>query len=533
MFRTLLPFRDSMHSRSARIVTTFTAGAIVAGLAACQSLEVTNPNTPGVEVVYGSGENVEAALLGSWRAFWGVAQGARTNGTYPVKQLAVLANEITTADLDTYVISQEPRVAIDNRDQGGWTNRKPWYDLYESMAQARESYQAITKRGLKVGAVTAANPEGADTQRAKIFAKFLIGVNNIYLGLLFDQAYVSDEDTDIPSFVYELKPHQDVTANGIAILREAIAEAKAGATFTLPTTFINGQSITRDDLVRIMYSYIVRAEVYSARTPAERAAVNWTLVLAQLDSGIVKNFAQQADLTIAPTSSAYYQYSYLQTNGRTNNRLLGPADTSGEYQRWLAKPLSERNQFTIITPDRRIHGTTTTSAGRYFAYLPTQTMTTVRGTYMLSRYRNIRYLVPPLNNYHQTGLITTMSLDEMKFLKAEALWRLNRRTEAAALINPSRLASNLPAVDENGPPAGRACVPKREDGTCGDLFDAIQYEKRIELFPTEALISFADARGWGKLLPGTPIHFPVHGRELETMGFPYYTFGGGGVGSAP
>lgn len=160
-------------------------------------------------------------------------------------------------------------------------------------------------------------------------------------------------------------------------------------------------------------------------------------------------------------------------------------------------------------------------------------MTTVRGTYMLSRYRNIRYLVPPLNNYHQTGLITTMSLDEMKFLKAEALWRLNRRTEAAALINPSRLASNLPAVDENGPPAGRACVPKREDGTCGDLFDAIQYEKRIELFPTEALISFADARGWGKLLPGTPIHFPVHGRELETMGFPYYTFGGGGVGSAP
>ena len=533
--RSALPATDKrMRSTNFRRATLL--GALILGptvWSACQSLEVTNPGTPNIDVVYGSGENLEAALIGSWRAFWGVAQGARTNAASPVKQISIWGNELTTADVGAtgLGVTQEPRVAIDNRDQGGWTNRKPWYDLYESMSSAREAYQAI-ERGLKVGPVTAASPEGQNTQRAKVFAKFLMALDNLYLALLFDQAFVADETIDPETFDYELKPYTEVAALSIQMFREAIAEAKAAPDFTLPTTWINGQTITRDDLVRIMYSYIVRAEVYMPRTPEQRAAVNWSLVLAQLDSGITKNFAQQADLTIGFTQSAYYQNSFLQTNARTNTRLVGPADTSGEYQRWLARPLGERAQITIVTPDRRIQGTTTTSNGKYFGYLANQTMSTTNGTYMHSRYRNIRYLNAQ-SNYHTTGLITTMSLDEMKFIKAEALWRLGRFTEAAALINPTRVANNLKPVDANGPPPGRDCVPKREDGTCGDLFDAIQYEKRIELFPTEAIIAYADARGWGKLLPGTPQHMPVHGRELELFGFPYYTIGGGGPGSAP
>jgi hypothetical protein len=77
-------------------------------------------------------------------------------------------------------------------------------------------------------------------------------------------------------------------------------------------------------------------------------------------------------------------------------------------------------------------------------------------------------------------------------------------------------------------------VPRKDNGACGNLFDAIQYEKRIELYPTEGDISWWDARGWGKLLPGTPYHVPVSGRELISLGIPYYTFGGvGSPGTAP
>lgn len=521
----------AVRTRRPLLLTLITASAVT--WSACQSLEVTDPNTPSVGTVFGSSQNLEAALTGAWRAFWGVAQGARTNGTYPVVQLSVLGNELTSADATVLAVSQEPRVAIDNRDQGGWTNRKPWYDLYEAIASAREAHQAI-ERGLKVGTIDATTPNGADTPRARVFAKFLIGVSNIYLALLYDQAYVNDEKTVPETFKYELRPNAEVMASGIRILREAIAEAKAAPNFSIPTTFINGQTITRDEFVRVMLSYIIRAEVYAPRTPAERAAVPWATVLVQLDTSITKNFGQQADLTIAASVSTYWQYSYLMTNGRTNNRLIGPADTSGEYQRWLARPLADRTQITIVTPDRRIHGAAgPTVAGTYFAFLPTQTMSTTNGTYPLSRYRSVRFLLPPANNWHAVGLINTMTLDEMKFVRAEALYRVGRLAEAAALINPTRVASGLKAVTVDGPPAGRDCVPRKDDGTCGSLFDAIQYEKRIELFPTEAIIAYVDARGWGKLLPGTPIHFPVHGRELETLGFPYYTFGGGGVGSAP
>lgn len=523
------------RTRFARSLVALVGGATLA--ASCHSLEVTNPNTPNVDAVFGSGQNLEAALLGSWRAFWGVAQGARASANYPVKQLSILGNEMTSADLTDALaaVTAEPRFAIDNRNQGGWTNRKPWYDLYESMASAREAYQAMADQGLKVGLVTAAIPEGTDTQRARVFARFMIGVNTIYLGMLFDQAYLTDEKTDPATVVFELKPYQQITDNGIRILREAIAEARAARDFTLPANLINAQAYTRDEFIRVMQSYIIRARVYNARTPAERAAVNWGQILAQLDSGIVtRNFAQQADLTITATASSYYQNSYLQTNSRTNTRLVGPADTSGEYQRWVARPLGERAQITVVTPDRRIHAATgPTVAGTRFAFLPAQSMGTVNGTYMHSRYRSVRFLVPPLNNYHATGLITTMSIDEMKYLRAEALIRLNRQAEAVALINPTRVAAGLAPVTVTGPPNDRACVPKRDDGTCGDLFDALQYEKRIDLFPTEALIAFADARGWGKLISGTPLHFPVHGRELELLGFPYYTIGGGGAGSAP
>jgi len=61
-----------------------------------------------------------------------------------------------------------------------------------------------------------------------------------------------------------------------------------------------------------------------------------------------------------------------------------------------------------------------------------------------------------------------------------------------------------------------------------------KYEKGIELFCTASGISYFDRRGWGELVTGTPIHFPLPGQELEILQMANYTFGGvGGPGSAP
>ena len=244
-----------------------------------------------------------------------------------------------------------------------WHNRKPWYDLYQVIATGRDVIRSIEAERPAAGRGGRHHTRWRRHRRApSCFRRFLIGVGNTYLGLLFDQGFPADA-SDVPDdFDYTLQPYTALLEKGREKLREAIAEAKAAPDFTLPPTWINGQAYTRDELVRIMYSFLVRSYAYEARTPEQRAATNWQQVLTLLDSSITRDFVQQADNTIAATSSSYIQYSYLQTNGRTNNRLIGPGDTTGAYQAWLATPLDQRDAFIMASPDRRITNSTSEHA---------------------------------------------------------------------------------------------------------------------------------------------------------------------------
>ncbi len=343
----------------------------------------------------------------------------------------------------------------------------------------------------------------------------------------------------------DFRPHSEVVAKGIAQLQDAIALATANINDTLrsPPTWVNGYAYSNADVVKLANSFIARGKVYAARSPAERAAVNWNEVISFLDKGITapgysfssgtkQGFIQQADINIRGTRSDYVRGAQLQTDARISNYLLGPADTTGRFQTWLTTPLGQRAAIIIGTPDRRIHGATgSTSSGTVFRYLTSQTMSSTLGTYLHSNYRPIKY--GTVADTGERGVNSTMTPTEMNFLRAEALLRLNRTTEAIALINPSRVAAGLPPVTSSGPPISPSCVPRRNDGTCGNLFDAFVYEKRIMTFATEATIFWADARAWGTLLKGSLIQLPVPGRELQTLGLPYYTFGGPLPGSAP
>lgn len=85
-----------------------------------------------------------------------------------------------------------------------------------------------------------------------------------------------------------------------------------------------------------------------------------------------------------------------------------------------------------------------------------------------------------------------------------------------------------------GPPQAGSCVPRKHEGGCGSLWDALKYETRIEMAGVEPGITWYDGRGWGTLPAGTMIQFPIPARELEVTRLPLYTFGGapGSVGSA-
>jgi hypothetical protein len=514
-----------------RRATVLLSTLAAASLAACVDLAVTDPNNLSIATVFNNAANTEAALIGSFKAYTAV-----NRGSCPTLIYSLWGHDITTTSVTYLEFATEPRLPINNRDNVNCATRVPFWTPYEASAGAREAFIGIRDNQLKFGTVNAATPDGADTPNRKLFAKFLIAISQLKLALATDQAYITDTITPgLNQTNVTLVPWEQVLSNAKDQMRVIIREAQAGPNFTWPALFINGRPITRDELVRIMYSFLVRADVYSPRTPAQRNAVNWAAVLARLDSGITRDFGWQADQAVANTGSTYINNSFAQNTVRIHNRLLGPADTSGRYQAWVATPIANRTAFIITTPDRRIHGAASNAAaGTRFTRVTSTMGSASNGAYLTSWYRSTRYL----NTAADSGaraFIQIISMDEMKFVRAEALFRVGRFTEAAALINPTRVAAGLRPVDANGPPAGRDCVPRKDNGDCGDLFDAIQYEKRIELYPTEGGdITWWDARGWGKLQPGTPFHVPVSGRELISLGLPYYTFGGvGSPGTAP
>src|SRR5262249_32601377 len=166
----------------------------------------------------------------------------------------------------------------------------------------------------------------------------------------------------------KLSPYKDVIAAGVAQMRNVISDARATADFTTPVTWINQNAITRDELIRVAQSWIQRADVYGARTPEERKAVNWNAVLARHDSTISRDFTEKADPNVANTAGTYINLSFANTTVRINNRFLGPADTSGAYQTWLGQSIANRKSFAVSTPDRRIHAAgDTLKAGTRFA----------------------------------------------------------------------------------------------------------------------------------------------------------------------
>jgi hypothetical protein len=343
-------------------------------------------------------------------------------------------------------------------------------------------------------------------------------------------------------------------------------------------------------LVEFMHSMIARAYAYNARTPRQRSTVgvglnmnytDWNKVLEHANKGVRSDFWVQATADNA-VDSYYKRYTENSSPFRIDNELVGPADSSGAFQSWAAAPLATRSSIVIRTRDRRIHGpdvfngagdtlltgghktpgvlirpvisTTACSAAQRTAqnasaancFNPNQQFSSSQGTYMWSNYAGNRYGAGLAStDYWRTGRLVTTNAKEMEFLKAEAYIRLGQPALAVAIINAQGRVTNgkLPALTVNGPPQStaeelRTCVPKRKDGTCGDLFDALRYEKRLELYGLEALIPWADARGWGLMVNGSICMLAIPNRETDAIGRAdmNYTFGGntpGSVGLGP
>lgn len=499
-------------------------------LSACQDLRVTNPNEPDRDRATSQPLATEAIVASSFRKWWPVAG----HDDYPAWALSTIANEVTSgfADFGQLELSAEPRSAWNNSSANARNNvsEEPWYELYGAISAVTDAVIAIDS-GL---VITDANT----TARTRAFAKFMQGISHGYLGLYFDSAFVVDEKLALDTItVPRLQHHSAVISQAVDMLDSAIAIAQR-STFSFPATNWFFQTTSRDEFIRIANSFAARLLAYSARTPAERAAVDWNEVIARVDAGITGQFAP-----IAQPGILFDDWKRLVARLRTAGRpsdfgrpsywLVGPADSTNGFITWVSTPVSSRMPFQLRTKDRRIQGAAgPTAAGTYVGFNQNNIFAESRGTYRFSWYFFGRY---GTGTTWENGAQPAMIVSEMNLLKAEALIRLNRAAEAVPLINISRQAQGqLPAVSVDGPLDEPGCVPRKLNGACGSLWDALRYEKRIEGIGISGVIAYFDARGWQTLPEFSLLELPVPGRELAILQRPLYTYGGpGGTSSAP
>ena len=497
--------------------------------AACQDLAVTNPNEPDRERATKEATSVESFVSSSFRTWWEVAG----HNDYPSWAFSTMAHEISSsfADFGQFETSAEPRSAWNNSPVNARNNvaESPWYGFYGAISPVNDALIAIDS-GLVIG-------DEDRTARTRAVGKFIQGISHGYLAMYYDQAFIVDEHLAVDTVTTPtFHPHAEVEAAAIAELDSAIAITER-SDFEIPVDSWLFADMTQDDLARLANSFAARILAYTPRTREERAAVDWEEVIRRIDAGITTDFAPVAQPDILwddwKRLIARVRSGPPSDFGRPSYWLIGPADSTDGYVNWLATPLNDRVAFQLETTDQRIQAAGDPDApGKYMGYYKANIGSAARGSWRYSWYYYHRF---GTGDSWQTGAQPALTVAEMDLLKAEALIRLNRADEAVPLINKTRVANGgLPPVTIDGPPDEQGCVPRKMNGDCGSLWDALRYEKRIEGLGVSGVVAFFDARGWQTLPANTFVEMPVPGRELATLQLPLYTFGGpGGESSAP
>ncbi len=498
-----------------------TLGLLVAGgVTACDDpLNVTNTNNPETSRVLNSPADVEKFIRDSYLTWWNASYGVEGL----MLQMSAMAFEHSAMAANFGMIERSalPRTQIVNTvaDQFASYNNTMWNNTYAAIKQASDGISRIDEEVVDLG---------ANTARARAFARFVQGIGHAHLAITFDSAQILTETDTAPDY----KDHEEVMTAALSLLDSAITIAQGPGFTAIPADWINGNALTSAQFVRLIRSYKARFRAQDARTPAERAAVDWAEVIEDVDAGITSTFSITMDDNIWTNVNTYYHSFYGAWN-QVNMQVLGMADTSGAYQTWIAGPLADRQAFNLATPDTRWPRTNTVGAeGSIYAYRGNggSWVRSDRGTWRWSNYRDERY-----SAFYDDfiGPYPVITLAEMELLKAEGLIRTGQQAAALPIINKYRATGSLPAVTTAGT-SGSGCVPRLPNGQCGNLLEALKYEKRIAIANTVYGGWFFDSRGWGDLAQGTLLDYPVPAREQEVrQKTPYNTGGASGNSVAP
>lgn len=526
--------------------------AASASTVACRedALTVPNLNQPDVERALATARLTESVISKLFQQMFNGQYGVAGDNIWT--QALVLAFE-GSSQLGNFGMGTRsiiPRPLIDNAI-GNNVSAGNFRDFDHLTRNARSAANAINRlQGFVATGAGTGSP--ARDAKALSFAFFSLGYAHGQLSLLYDSAAVitpvaaalATESGELTP----LSPAVEVNAAGIAMLDSALAYATGASATTgsggwpIPADWWNRGSgtIDRAEWIQIVRSFRARYRAGVARTPAERAAVNWAAVIADATNGI------ESDLIVTASSTAGWFVTTMQqlrVSASWNQMtpfILGMADTSGGYLNWLRTPLGSRTPFLLHTPDERWpEGATrsdqnTTSggsskagppSGRPLLYFRNRPSGEDFGNFDWGQwyYDNHRFWAIGQNGGN--GDFVIMSQAEVDMLAAEGYIRTGQVAQAVPLINFYRDRAGLPEIPATNDvntqvPGGAGCVPQVPVATsdpivltCGNVWEAMKYEKRVETAYTGYAQWFIDSRGWGDLYVGTPLEWPVPYQE--------------------
>lgn len=533
---------------------TLVLAVIAVTTTACQDLEVTNLNLPDTERALSTPDAVQVVIESAFSIWW----ARMHNDSYIYNYFPEIADEFTRTTVYNGVQpSFEPRLPLNNDPEAPsvWIPRSSWDGFPSGVANANDGIRII-QNGMRIVVADNEGDEATDqTDRAMAFGRIWQGINLGYLALVQDQGAPADENTvidDPTTWEREaLTPYTEIMPIAIGMIEEGIRIAEQGDRWTLKPSFIHQQTYDNEQMIKFANTMIARLLIYNARTPEERAAVNWQKVLQHTERGLDFDFGPILESGYL-TSTGWGQRVFRLLNNtqmfRVDPRILGMADVSGGYQQWLAASRDERAMWEVESPDRRVQGPGGVGTDGAYLRLDTDITQPDRGIYNQSFHSWWRRPnVEGLSSW-TSGFMPIATADENLLYRAEAYLRTGQLELAADLINQTRtrgvviggttIESNLPPVTAAGVPQADDCVPRINFGAaplgqCGSLEDALFYERTLELMGLDPFRAWMDYRGFGFLQAGTPTQMPVPGRYLVSLGLPLYTFGGvGGEGSA-
>lgn len=462
-------------------------------LMACQNLDVQNPNAPDREQVLASSEDLKNLVAGGTNNWLWTGVGG-----FPMT-LATMADQLTAPwnNFEMRRMSAEPRQSFNNSPVGSQVINFFWDFGYASMVSANLVLLAM-EDGLEIG------PDGADNAMIEATARFLQGANLATMALLYDKAYVIDEHSD-PALFPPFADAVAVQAAALERLDQAIALANSND-FVLPDGFFNHPGWTSERLAQLASTVAAQTIAYFGRTTVQNATQRWDRVLQYARGGISRPGA-----AFDPTQTGDNFWWIDLTKNWTNDPGFGGTVRMDQALVCRMDPTQPcRFPETGLLPppqgaDQRMSGPSPD-----FIYYSTIEFPAGRGRERFSHVGQIRY------EHHELGLgdVPFLLAAENDLLMAEALVRTGgSRAEAAQLINRTRVGrGGLPALT----------------GAEGDqqLFEALFYERDVELYASAMSAPYYDARRTDRLQPLTPRQLPVPGDELSLRGDPIYTFGG-------